>query len=383
MAKIYTLLLLLFIGYQANSQTITQWNFNSGADATTGTGTLTPNIGTGSIVLVGGATTPATFASGSANGGSTDPELTDDSAFGTTTYAAQSTENKARGIEIAASTVGKESIIITWDERHSNTAANTTVLQYSTDGSTFIDFQTYVATAGDTWYNTRTADLSGITALNNNANAKFRIVAAFATGTTNYVASSPTGAYGSTGTLRFDMITISGQTTLPVSLISFTGKNIEHSIVLNWQTSSETNNDFFMVERSTDGRNFKAIAKVYRNTNNEPIKTYQFVDENAIFGKNYYRLNQQDLDGKTTISKIIIVKNNFGESLKAYPNPASNNISLNITESTKAIIYSAVGMQITENQLFEGLNTIDISKFQTGIYFIKFADGQIIRFIKQ
>ncbi|MCS7289554.1 MAG: ExeM/NucH family extracellular endonuclease [Roseiflexus sp.] len=194
----------------ATSTIITQWTFNSPVpDNNTTTGTTDPAIGSGTASLVGGTT--ATFASGDVNNRSSDPATGDDSAWNTTNYAPQGTEDRQRGAQFAVSTVGYQNIRFSFDLRHSNTAANTVALLYSTDGgATFTEATTFVANAGDTWFNDRSFDFSGIPALNNNPNVVFRVVAAFASGSNVYVASNPGSSYGTAGTLRFDMVTVRG-----------------------------------------------------------------------------------------------------------------------------------------------------------------------------
>ncbi|PMP78584.1 MAG: endonuclease [Roseiflexus castenholzii] len=194
----------------ATTTIITQWTFNSNPpDGNTATGTTIPAVGSGPASLVGGTT--ATFASGDASGGSTDPTTGDDSAWNTTTYAPQGTEDRQRGAQFAVSTVGYQNISFSFDLRHSNTAANTIALLYSTDGGmTFSEATTFTATAGDAWFNNRAFDFSGIPALNNNPNVIFRVVAAFASGSSVYAPSNPGSAYGTSGTLRFDMVTVRG-----------------------------------------------------------------------------------------------------------------------------------------------------------------------------
>jgi hypothetical protein len=193
----------------ANAATITQWNFNSVVpDANTGTGTITASIGAGTVTAIGGTTT--SFASGDASGGSSDPATGDDSGWNLTTFAAQGTGDKTRGLQVNVSTVGFNSVIVNFDQRHSNTAARDVQFQYSLDGTTFIDFATFSATNGDTWFNNRTVDLSSITGVADNANFAFRVVAAFAPSTSTYVASTSTSSYGTTGTWRFDQVTVSG-----------------------------------------------------------------------------------------------------------------------------------------------------------------------------
>jgi predicted extracellular nuclease len=191
---------LSLVATALSAATITQWTFDSTPpDGSTSTGIELPSQGSGTFSLVGGTT--ATYATG--NGGGTD-----NSGRNTTNYPAQSAGSRTRGVEFAVSTVGFEAIAFAFDIRHSNTSANTIVVQYSTDGTTFIDFTTFVATSGDAWF-LRTVDLSSIAALNNNPNAKFRVLSSFfGTGST-YVASNPSSSYGG-GTMRYDNVIISG-----------------------------------------------------------------------------------------------------------------------------------------------------------------------------
>ncbi|MFO0375588.1 MAG: PEP-CTERM sorting domain-containing protein [bacterium] len=198
---------ILMLAGAAMGQTITQWNFNSTTpDNNTATGTLTPRIGSGAASLVGG--TRATFASAA---GSSDPVTSDDSGWNIATFAAQGTNSGTRGVQFNISTLGFENLTFSWDQRHSNASARNVQFQYSIDGTNFQNFATFEANAGDTWFNGRTVDLSSIAAANNNANFAVRVVAVFAPGTSGYVSSnSPGTAYGTTGTWRFDMVTLSG-----------------------------------------------------------------------------------------------------------------------------------------------------------------------------
>lgn len=197
-----------------NADIITQWNFNS---ITPGdVSTATPSTGSGSLSLVGGVTHPST---GSTGAGSSDLATTN-LAFQTSTYAAQGTGNLTRGVQFNIDTTGWSDITVSWDQRLSNTAANTWRFQYSLDGSTFVNSTQFTFTpaatgTGDVWYNGRSVDLSSIAGVANNANFAFRIVAEFDPNAGNYLAARSTSSYATSGTSRFDMVSVSGITAVP------------------------------------------------------------------------------------------------------------------------------------------------------------------------
>jgi hypothetical protein len=100
--------------------------------------------------------------------------------------------------------------LLMFDQRLSNTANNTYVAQYTTNGTDWIDAQTFTFTpaatgTGDTWYKNRTVDLTSIPALDNNANAAFRVVSAFDPTSGNYLAATSTSTYAALP-VRLDLI---------------------------------------------------------------------------------------------------------------------------------------------------------------------------------
>lgn len=204
----------------ASADVITQWNFNA---ITPGNiATATPSTGAGAISLVGGTTTPT---SGSSGTGSSDPNLPN-LAFQTTTYPAQGAASGTAGVQFLVSTVGFGSIGISFDTRHSNTSSAFLQVQYTIDGVNFVDLAggVFQANLGDTWFNNRSVDLSGIAGVANNANFGFRIVSIFAPGTSAYAASNPASTYAG-GTLRYDMVTVTGVIPAPgaVALLGLAG----------------------------------------------------------------------------------------------------------------------------------------------------------------
>ena len=182
------------IAAAANAAVVTQWNFEAQ--------TLGASTGTGTASLVGGTT--STFATGFGGSGTF--------ALNVTGFAAQGTGDRTRGAQFSGSTAGYDGIVIGWNERHSNTVANAVAVFATADGTNWTEVQVFAFTpaasgTGDTWYS-RSVTLCAEYA--NSANFGFRVLAAFAPGTSGYLASRSTSTYATTGTLRFDDVTISG-----------------------------------------------------------------------------------------------------------------------------------------------------------------------------
>lgn len=196
----------------ARADVVAQWNFNSTtADNSTSTGSTQPSIGAGTASLVGGVS--GGFASGSANGGSSDPATSaDDSGWQISSFPGATQANKSAGVKFMLSTLGLEQITLSYDLRHSNTASRYEQVQVTIDGSSFFDVAGFTGAAGDTWFNNRFVDLSNVAGVANNANFGFRIVSSFGPGN-SYVASNSGSNYAGTGTWRFDMVTVNGITT--------------------------------------------------------------------------------------------------------------------------------------------------------------------------
>ena len=215
--------LALAVAACVHADIITQWNFNGLSSATVpgGTSNPIPWIGAGTAQLIGGVT--ASFASGVSNGGSSDPNTTSppNYAWNTTSYGAQASGSGERGVQFQVGTLGLYDIGVSFDVRHSNTSSRFVQFQYSLDGTSFSsndlanDGIFEASLGGDTWYNLRSVNLAGISGASNNANFAFRIVAIFAPGTSGYVASTATSTWAGTGTLRFDMVTVTGVVPAP------------------------------------------------------------------------------------------------------------------------------------------------------------------------
>jgi hypothetical protein len=102
-------------------------------------------------------------------------------------------------------------------------------------------------------------------------------------------------------------ITISSACTiLPVELLNFRVEGKSDHNFLSWQTASEKNNDYFIVERSGDAINWKELDRVDGSGTTHEIQSYFFKDYDLLNPKDYYRLKQTDYNGDFNYSKIIV-----------------------------------------------------------------------------
>lgn len=128
---------------------------------------------------------------------------------------------------------------------------------------------------------------------------------------------------------RFDFV----QTALPVELTSFEAKSMDiSSNQLLWQTSSETNNVGFDIERSGNGTQWEAIDFVPGIGTTNTNQSYSFIDHRPITGYNYYRLKQIDYDGKFEYSNIqsVLTGSSKHADLQVFPNPNDGQFTLSL-----------------------------------------------------
>jgi endonuclease/exonuclease/phosphatase family metal-dependent hydrolase len=264
-----------------NPAVFAQWNFNSlTPDNNTTTGATTPSVGTGNAALAGGIT--ATFATGDTT---FDPAgSTDNSGWNTTTYPAQGAGNKTRGVQFTVSTAGRQNIVISWSSQSSNTGSKYGRLQYTTNGIDFLDFPT--AFTNGTSFTVKTNSLAAIPGVNNNTNFAFRFVSEFEntaanTANTNYVPANSGSTYGTAGTMRYDMVTVSGTSYIVATaagLTSVTFTNGQFAFTISGSAGAS-----YAVQTST---NLAATNWIPVFTNVSP---FSFTDINPAAPQKFYR----------------------------------------------------------------------------------------------
>lgn len=155
---------------------------------------------------------------------------------------------------------------------------------------------------------------------------------------------------------------------LPIQLLSFTGKANKDGINLNWQTSTEVNNEKFTLSHSTNGKNFTQIASIPGAMNSSVTRAYHFTDKFPANGVNYYQLSQIDRDGKTETFPPIAINFKITDEdtqLKVYSNLQSTQLRLNWNqdETVNTSIFNLKGQRIFNDKiaLQNGKNLINLT----------------------
>jgi hypothetical protein len=180
---------------------------------------------------------------------------------------------------------------------------------------------------------------------------------------------------------------------LPVDLVSFHATATELGNLLQWQTASERDNDFFEIQRSTDALNWEGIAKITGTGNSDQPIAYQYLDSNPLVGRVFYRLKQVDFDGAFEYSFIVSVVT--GELpgfkvLQVFPNPTTGDIQASYVSNNdtpiKVSLMNTMGQVLLVKEVFNtfGSNQISIAipGNQAGIYILRLENSNIVNSTK-
>lgn len=174
------------------------------------------------------------------------------------------------------------------------------------------------------------------------------------------------------------MILSSLSAPLPIELVSFKSNCENDKQKLHWLTASEMNNDFFTIERSEDGINFRDIGTVNGNGTTTHVHQYSFIDPQPVLSTSYYRLRQTDYNGQTSASSIIVAEacGTNTEFTDAFSTEGGITILLNNSAGStyKAELFDAQGRLIVAQNFESGIGAnrfaLNNNFPATGIYML-------------
>ena len=184
------------------------------------------------------------------------------------------------------------------------------------------------------------------------------------------------------GTTRFTLV-IRQNPAYGYRLLDFAANKVtgtKRKVEVTWSAKNEGNYTAFAVERSTDGG---ATYHVLGGVKAAGQGSYSFLDKGPIIGANLYRLEQQDINSNVSYSKVVTIQysglsgNELGNNINIYPNPVSNNISLNIaatssnSETYDIKVINTLGLIIQEKTTSGSLWEGNTASLQPGIYILR------------
>jgi len=178
---------------------------------------------------------------------------------------------------------------------------------------------------------------------------------------------------------------VSWANPLPVSWIHFDAQLInKNQVRITWSTAMELNCDKFIVERSSNAKDWQTLYTLSGSGNSITVRNYQFIDESPN-QLNFYRVKQLDNNGSFEYTNTTLVRVSQTAILNIYPNPVRNRLTIQLnsleSEPISMTIVDELGKTYFETIINKPVKTINVSNLKTGIYFIRIGTA-VFKFSK-
>ncbi|PIB36379.1 hypothetical protein BFP72_13730 [Reichenbachiella sp. 5M10] len=159
---------------------------------------------------------------------------------------------------------------------------------------------------------------------------------------------------------------------LPVSLLYWKASESGRSVVLEWATALEQDNDYFTLDKSRDAENWQFVARINGAGDSSEKKRYSHVDSSP-YQTTYYRLTQTDSDGTTEVFDLVMLKSQFAEAnILLYPNPNQGSFRIGMTEMDYSLTMHRMSGQMVAPVVHREGNELVVytEGLQPGFYFV-------------
>ncbi|OFY05371.1 MAG: hypothetical protein A2W94_07435 [Bacteroidetes bacterium GWE2_42_42] len=181
-------------------------------------------------------------------------------------------------------------------------------------------------------------------------------------------------------------------TLLPVSLLGFAAICANEEVNLEWSTATETNNNYFTLERSSDMNEWTLVGKVVGAGNSNSILNYSFTDKEQYRGMAYYRLTQTDYNGESeTFEPVAVRCNEINSDISCYPNPFTDQLVVTLqnigAEQGSLVLRDVTGRvimyrELSSDDFSQQSVALKLSGIASGVYSLEFRSGSIVKTVR-
>lgn len=170
----------------------------------------------------------------------------------------------------------------------------------------------------------------------------------------------------------------------PIELLSFTATETDEAAIIEWETVSEQNNDYFTLEYSQDGIHFVPLTQIEGAGTSNRMNTYQYIDELAC-GTTYYRLTWTNYNGQKTIGQVLSIQQDISNNrLQISPNPTKEEVQVEFkalsNSNIQVAVYNVAGQQLLQKDLAgkpcRHQLQLSMRDWPTGVYFLRISNGE-------
>jgi len=189
-------------------------------------------------------------------------------------------------------------------------------------------------------------------------------------------------ATGNDDGLAIDDFTIQS-IVLPVTFANIAVRSQNNAHQISFSTASETNNDYFTIERSADARSFDAIGEIKGAGNSRREISYTYTDEKPLKGINYYRIKQTDYDGKFSYSEMRSLRFAGVGTISLTPRTTEGRLDVRTElEDYTLAVYNTAGQEVKRFPAMSLDQSISIDELMSGIYFVRVSSGSEVETIR-